>query len=88
MKINVNAFRLQSTRSASAGYIMRYNHANVIMARGKQIGDCPISLVECLTVCEAILMAIHKNLHRIIIESDSRLVVVPSQARFVYLRTS
>lgn len=86
MKINVNAFRLQSTRSTSAGYIMRYNHANVIMATGKQIGDCPISLV--VAICEAILMAIHKNLHRIIIESNSRLVAVPSQARFVYLRTS
>lgn len=37
----------------------------------KQIGDWPILVVECLAVHEAIMMAIQKNIQKIIFENDS-----------------
>lgn len=41
------------------------------MAKGKRIVDCGILLAEC-SVREAILMTIRKDIHRIIIQSDSQ----------------
>lgn len=45
------------------------------MIRSKQIGDCPILVVECLPAEKAILMAIQKDIQPMIIQSDSQLVV-------------
>lgn len=38
------------------------------MTKGKQIGDCPILVAECLAVSETTIMAIKKNLQRSIIQ--------------------
>lgn len=64
-----------STRSTAIGYVMMDNHAIIIMANGKQIGDCPILAAVCFSIRKAILVAIQKNLQRIIIENDTKLVV-------------
>lgn len=40
------------------GYVMRDNHAIVIMAKGKQIGDNLILVAECLVVRKTILVPI------------------------------
>lgn len=46
MKINVDASERHSKMSAFVGYIMRDNYATVIVVTGKQIGGCPILVVE------------------------------------------
>lgn len=45
------------------------------MAKGKEICDCPIIVTKFLTIREAIVMMIQKNLRRIIIRSYFKLVV-------------
>lgn len=47
----------------------------IIMARCELVKDRPILVTKCLTFREAILMAIQKNIQRIIIKSDSQLLV-------------
>lgn len=60
---------------ATIGYIMRDNQSNIIMAKSKRLRDCPTLVFECLTMREAILMAIQKGKQRIIIQSNFQLVV-------------
>lgn len=57
IKINVDTFGRHRSRSTTIGYIMRGNRPNFIMARNSRLGDCPILVADCETVCEAILMA-------------------------------
>lgn len=57
--------------------------ANVIMAKNKKIEDCSILIAKCLAVHEVILMAIHKSIWQIIIQSDSQLVVNFTVERYV-----
>lgn len=40
---------------------MRNNHAIVINAKGKQIGDCFILVVQCLTVIKTIMRALEES---------------------------
>lgn len=54
---------------------MRGNQARVVMARGKLTRECLILVVECLVVSEENIMALQKNINRIIIERDFQLVV-------------
>lgn len=54
---------------------MRENRATVVMPSNKVLGDCPILLAECKAVRQAILMAIKKNILRICIHSDSKVVI-------------
>lgn len=65
MEINVDASRIT----------MKASLAGLIKARGKRIGDCHIYVAECLAICEAIVMMIQKNLQKIIIGSDSQLII-------------
>lgn len=39
-KINVDPSRKLSIKLTSLGYMMTDNHAKIIMAKGKRIGDC------------------------------------------------
>lgn len=66
---------LKDSASVSLGYIMRDIRFNVIMARSKRFRDSPILVVGCLGDREAILMAIQNSIQRIIIQSNSQLVV-------------
>lgn len=45
------------------------------MVEGKRIGDCSILVAECLAIQEVLVMTTQNDLHRIIIESDSQLVI-------------
>lgn len=73
-EINVNTSRRQSKRSVSIEYIMREPY--YVMSKSNQIDGCSIlNMPECLTVREAILMIVQKNIHTIIIQSDSQFVV-------------
>lgn len=58
----------------SIDYIMRYNLSNVTIATNKR-QDCSILVAGCLATREAILLVIQKCVSRIIIYSDSQLVV-------------
>lgn len=42
-------------KSTSIGYVLRDNHSKVVMKKRKKIGDCVISVTECLVVRDAIL---------------------------------
>lgn len=59
----------------SIDYIMRYNLSNVTIATNKRLEDCSILVAGCLATREAILLVIQKCVSRIIIYSDSQLVV-------------
>lgn len=43
-------------KSASLAYIMRDHHLNIIVAKDKRLGDCPMLVVECLAMREATLL--------------------------------
>lgn len=75
MKINIDASKIQSKAPASLDYIMRDNQVRITITNDKQKDDCPIIMAACLTVRRIVLMAIQKNLKKIIIESDSQQVV-------------
>lgn len=51
---------------------MRDNHVNVVTGKGKRIGDCAILVAQC---CEPILVTIQKVIQRVIIQSDSEVVI-------------
>lgn len=53
----------------------------LLYAKVIQNGDCSILLAECLTIREAIMVAVKKKLHRIIIDSDSQLVMNTSHGK-------
>lgn len=75
MNIIADASKRISAKLAAIGYVMRSNQARVTMARRKRIRECPILVIECLMIWEAIIMAMRKNFKRIIIERDFQLVV-------------
>lgn len=54
-----------SQKSASMQYVMRDNYRNVVIAKGKRIEGYYILVAKCLW--EAILMAVLKDIHRIIV---------------------
>lgn len=66
IKINVDVSRRQESKSTTIGFVMRDNNANIIMARDKKIENYCILMAECWVVREAII-AIQKNIHRLII---------------------
>lgn len=66
-----------STRYASVEIVMQDNHVIVIMAKGKFFffEGRPILVAAYLPICEIIMMVIQKNLSRIILQSDSHVVI-------------
>lgn len=63
------------TKLTFIGYLIRDNYSSIITAKNKNIGDCPILVKECLALWEVVIMAIHNRIKRIIVQSDSLLVV-------------
>lgn len=46
--------------------MIKFSHAKIMMAKGKQIGGCPIILVaECLAVQNTTLLVIHNDIQKI-----------------------
>lgn len=74
-KINVDVSRRLSKGAALLGYVMKDHHARAVMEKRKQKGDSFILMAECLAVREAIAMTIQKSLQRIIIVSESQLIM-------------
>lgn len=54
---------------------MNNKHGTTIMAKGKQIGNCTVLVTEGLSIREALVMTIRMKFQRIIIESDSHVVI-------------
>lgn len=70
MKTNVDAFRKQSTRSTSIGYIMKDNNYDAITSVNRRLENYSILVAKCETVREAILMTVSKDVSRIIFFID------------------
>lgn len=56
-------------------YVIRENQARIVKAKGKQVGDHPILVAECLAVRGTVRMAIQKRLQRVAIKNYIQLVV-------------
>lgn len=61
MKISIDASRRHANRC-----VMRDNHVKITMTKGKQIEDCPILVMKCLTVGKTIMIMIQKNLQLVV----------------------
>lgn len=46
-----------------------------MITKGKQIDDCSVLMADCVVIREAVLLAIQREFQRIIIRSNSQLVV-------------
>lgn len=67
--------RIESKKSATLRYVIRENRARIVKAKGKQVGNHPILVAECLAVRGTFRMAIQKRLQRVAIKKDIQLVV-------------
>lgn len=61
--------------STTIGFVERDSRGVTLMQVGSQIGDCSSLMAKCLTIREAIILAIKKNSLRIIIENNSQVVI-------------
>lgn len=75
IKINVDASRRDELRSSTIGFITQDYEARTLMTYGRRIGDCPVVVVECEAVRQALLKTVMMERSKVRVNSDSQIDV-------------
>ncbi|XP_070681844.1 uncharacterized protein [Malus domestica] len=61
--------------AAAAGFIIRNEHGEPVIAGARSLGETSINVAECLALRDALWIARSKGFWKVLVEGDSKLVI-------------